>query len=69
MNDVVLLKESNVPRQQWPMGKVVQVFTSEDGLVPSVELKVPTATTTLKRPIQKLVLLVEADQPVLPSAP
>ena len=69
VNDIVLLKESNVPRQQWPMGKVVQVFPSEDGLVRSVELKVPRATTTLKRPIQKLVLLVEADQPVLPSAP
>ena len=41
VNDIVLLKESNVPRQQWPMGKVVQVFTSEDGLVRSVELKVP----------------------------
>ena len=67
VNDIVLLKDANVPRQQWPMGKVIQVFPSADGLVRSVELKVPTATSTLKRPIQKLVLLVEGDQHEPPS--
>ena len=66
VGDIVLLKDGDgllkVPRQQWPMGKITQVFPSEDGLVRSVELKVPTATSLLKRPIQKLVLLVEAQQ-------
>ena len=62
VNDIVLLKDSNVPRQQWPMGIVTQVFSSDDGLVRSVELKVPSATAPLRRPIQKLVLLVEAEQ-------
>ena len=66
MNDIVLLKDSNVPRQQWPMGIVTQVFSSDDGLVRSVELKVPSATTLLRRPIQKLVLLVEAEQALEP---
>ena len=61
VGDIVLLKDSNVSRQQWPMGQVVRVFPSEDGLVRSVELKVPAATKLLKRPIQKIVLLVEAD--------
>ena len=60
MGDIVLLKDSDVSRQQWPMGRVVRVFPSEDGLVRSVELKVPAATKLLKRPIQKIVLLVEA---------
>ena len=62
VGDVVLLKDSGVKRQQWPMGKVVKVFPSADGLVRSVELKVPSATQALKRPIQKVVLLVEAEQ-------
>ena len=66
VNDIVLLKDSNVPRQQWPMGIVTQVFSSDDGLVRSVELKVPSATAPLRRPIQKLVLLVEAEQALDP---
>ena len=62
VGDIVLLRDGNVPRQQWPMGRITQVFPSEDGLVRSVELKVPTATLLLKRPIQKLVLLVEGEE-------
>ena len=60
VNDIVLLRDGAVSRQQWPMAKVIQTFPGTDGLVRSVELKVPSATKTLKRPIQKIVLLVEA---------
>ena len=60
VDDVVLLREPNVSRQQWPMARVIRTFPSEDGLVRSVELRVPSATKPLKRPIQKIVLLVEA---------
>ena len=60
VGDVVLLKDSDVKRQQWPMAKVTKVFPGSDGLVRSVELRVPSATIDLKRPIQKIVLLVEA---------
>ena len=60
VGDVVLLKDSDVKRQQWPMAKVTKVFPGSDGLVRSVELRVPSATVDLKRPIQKIVLLVEA---------
>ena len=63
VNDIVLLKDGNVRRQHWPMGRIIQVFPSEDGLVRSVELKVPSATMPLRRPVQKLVLLVEAQTP------
>ena len=61
VGDVVLMKDSAASRQQWPMAKVVKVFPSSDGLVRSVELKVPSATKALQRPIQKIVLLVEAE--------
>ena len=62
VNDIVLLRDSAVGRQQWPMAKVTKTFPGSDGLVRSVELKVPSATKTLKRPIQKIVLLVEASE-------
>ena len=58
--DVVLIKDIDLPRQQWPLGMVVGVFPDPmDGLVRSVELKIPTAKSNLKRPIHKIVLLVE----------
>ena len=60
VDDVVLLKEPNVSRQQWPMARIIKTFPGEDGLVRSVELKLPSSANALKRPIQKLVLLVEA---------
>ena len=60
VNDIVLLRDSAVSRQQWPMAKVINTFSGSDGLVRSVELLVPSAVKTLKRPIQKIVLLVEA---------
>ena len=63
VNDVVLLKEESVlpiPRSQWPMGRVVEVHPSHDGMVRSVTLSV--GGTVLKRPIHKLVLLVPAEK-------
>ena len=66
VGDIVLIKESigNValPRQHWPLAKVVKTFPDEtDGLVRTVELSIPSAKSTLKRPIQKLVLLLEEE--------
>ena len=54
-NDLVLLSEENTPRCLWPLGLVNEVICSKDGLVRSV--KVRTRSTTLVRPITKIVLL------------
>ena len=63
INDVVLIKEDNCPRNQWPMGRVVAVTEDKhDGLVRSVNVYYVQANTTLNRPIHKLVLLVGADE-------
>ena len=62
MADIVLMKDAGAPRQEWPMAKVLNTFPSSDGLVRSVELSVPSATKPLKRPIQKIVLLVESPE-------
>ena len=53
VGDVVLLVDDSVPRGQWPLGRVLGVKHSADGLVRTVELKV--RGTTLERPVTKLV--------------
>ena len=62
VNDVVLLKDENLPRNQWPLARVAEVFPSQDGLVRRVKLFLPTAKSNLERPIHKLIRLVGADE-------
>jgi hypothetical protein len=57
--DVVLLKDGDVGRNKWPMGVVVSAVPGEDGLVRTVEVRV-ASRSVFKRPIHKLVLLVES---------
>jgi len=61
INDIVLVKDENLPRNQWPLARVVKVFVSRDNLVRRVQLLIPTSKSELQRPIHKLVLLVAAD--------
>ena len=60
VGDIVLLIEEDVPRNRWPMAKVVEVFPSSDGLLRKVSLKVSGSNVPLKRPMVKLILLVKA---------
>lgn len=62
--------DENFPKGQWPLARVLEVFTSDYGLVRSAAVKtsctvttyakrqkkreVKTTTTALKRPITKL---------------
>ena len=62
VNDVVLLKDENLPRNQWPLARVAEVFPSDDGLVRRVRLYIPTSKSELERPIHKLVRLVGAEE-------
>lgn len=68
--DVVLMMEDTVPRMKWPLARVNSVKVDDDGLVRRVRLDVATKKldkqgrrdgelSTLERPIQKLVLLME----------
>lgn len=56
VNDVVLLKEGDM-RNDWRLARITHVKTDEYGDVRSCTLT--TRNTTLERPIQKLILLVE----------
>ena len=57
---VVLLKNSQAPRNEWPLGMVTQVFPSKDGKVRKVEVKVtrPEGTKLFLRPVAEIVLLL-----------
>ena len=53
--DLVLISSENTPRGLWPMGVVVDVHKSADGLVRSAKIK--TRCAELSGPVTKLVLL------------
>ncbi|XP_052250735.1 uncharacterized protein LOC127857971 [Dreissena polymorpha] len=57
--DIVLVADDNIPRGQWPLGRVTEVFKGRDGLVR--KCKVQTRCTHLLRPITKLCLLEGTD--------
>ena len=72
IDDIVLIKDDNLPRGQWLIGKVVKLYTSQDHMIRSVKLLIGTSQLTevgkrqspvkyLDRPIHKLVLLLEAE--------
>ena len=55
VGDLVLVVGENMPRRLWPLGLVVQIKHGRDNLVRSVHVK--TRSTTLVRPVTKIVLL------------
>ena len=55
--DLVLLLERQLPRNEWPVGRVVAVQPGPDGLVRSARVR--TKDTELLRPIAKLCVLEE----------
>ncbi|XP_067942833.1 uncharacterized protein [Watersipora subatra] len=70
VRDVVLIVESNEPRNMWQIGRVEDVFPGKDGLVRKVTVRLGNCNldkkgrkmaepTYLQRPIQKLVKLLE----------
>jgi hypothetical protein len=61
VGDIVLLKESS-NRGDWRLGRVEETFPGPDDLVRRVRVKIQCgdSSTTLERPISKLVVLVES---------
>lgn len=70
VNDIVIVKDDNLPRNQWQLGRVIETVQSSDGLVRRVKVQVgerkphkkqdpPSKPSVIERPIKKLVLLLE----------
>ena len=53
VNDIVLVSEDNVPRRAWPMGRVVELCSSKDGLICTVKIKT-TKEEMVKQKIKQL---------------
>ena len=75
VDDVVIIKEDSEPRNTWRLGRVIQIFTGNDGLVRSVQLAVAdrllddkgrrrSPPSILKRPVHKLHLLIAQEDRV-----
>ena len=60
VDDVVLVRDKNSPRNVWPMGVVTRVEPVSKGLVRSVVLR--TYTTELHRLVNKLILMLTAEE-------
>ena len=69
VDDIVIVKDDNIPRNQWQLARVAEVHKDEDGLVRKVNLAIGDPFLSnegkrvrqmsfLQRPIQKLVLLL-----------
>ena len=67
VDDIVLIEDSNAIRGQWTMGVVTETFPGKDGKVRSVNVKYKRtgdgvkSFTIVKRPVQKLVVLLSKD--------
>lgn len=59
VGDVVLIVDDTAPRNSWPLGRIVETFPDQKGLVRQVKVK--TKTNELCRPVTKLCLLQEAE--------
>jgi hypothetical protein len=55
IDDIVIIADDNIPREQWPLGRVIDVVKSRDGHVRSCVVK--TSQSQVVRPITKLCLL------------
>ncbi|KAG5875871.1 hypothetical protein JTB14_012731 [Gonioctena quinquepunctata] len=55
-NDIVVVVDSNDPRNTWPKGRVVQVYPGKDGNIRVVDVKFSNGTI-IRRPVSKLCVL------------
>lgn len=73
VNDIVMIKDDNLPRNQWKLGRVMVAEPDDDGSVRKISLKTRSSSlnekgkviwsvSQLERPIYKLVLLQEASE-------
>lgn len=72
MGDIVMMRDDDLPRNEWRLARVAETTVDRDGLVRRVKLCLGdrklgkkgerlTKPPVLERPVQKLVLLLESD--------
>ena len=79
VGDIVIVKEEEVPRNEWKLAKVLEVHKDDDGLVRKTTIQIGerrlgkggerlSKPSIVQRPIQKLVVLVEVSKKILPTS-
>ena len=73
IHDIVLVRDRQVPRNHWQTGRVIEVKRSQDGLVRSVAISLPSlpgknAKRIQWRTVQELVLLTPFEPTVVQEA-
>ena len=59
IDDVVLIVDQSMPRNMWPIGRIIKVYPDKKGYIRKVDIK--TKTTILERPINKICLLKSSE--------
>jgi hypothetical protein len=59
VDDIVIVVDDQVPRNWWPLGRVVEVMKDSKGFVRRARVK--TKTSIVDRPISKLCVLVTSE--------
>nr|XP_034959566.1 uncharacterized protein LOC118079487 [Zootoca vivipara] len=64
VGDIVLVKDCQSQRNEWPLACITKVFPSEDGRVRKVEIKVckNQQTKLFLRPVSELILLLSSGE-------
>ena len=54
VNDIVIIYEENIPRQFWKLGRIVEIYKSNDGREHGAKVKVGKTNQLIDRPLNKL---------------
>ena len=66
VNDIVIIKEDKLPRQQWRLGRIInKLIKSRDGNVRAAEVLVGTTGKCIERAVNRLYPLEYANEKVL----
>lgn len=60
VNDIIILKEDNVPILCWPLGRIIDVVSDNDGQIRNVIVR--TSTGIYTRSINRIVLLPSSEE-------
>ena len=58
VGDIVLLRDKSVHRNEWPMGIVVKVYASDDGLIRTADVRLGKNRKIFLRPESELIVLL-----------
>ena len=65
LNDIVIIKEDKLPRQQWRLGRIVKLIESRDGNVRAAEVLVDKTGKYIERTVNRLYPLEFSNENII----